>query len=238
MRHSRLIFVTGTDTGVGKTTLTALLLAHLRQSGVHALALKPFCSGSRADAELLRALQDGELSIQEISPFFFPQPLAPLAVSPRRKIPLRRVIAHIGKVTNKCDCLLVEGVGGLLVPLSANYFVLDLIRELDCEVLVVARNRLGTLNHTLLTMNAFSAGARKPSRAHRAKVVLMEPRAPDPSSASNPRLLRRLLKVTPVITLPYLGPRFNRPKRIRAAAEALRFLLTRLSLVGPKRLRV
>ena len=62
--QARIIFITGTDTGVGKTLLTGLLLDHLRQSGYNALAMKPFCSGSHADTEFLRAVQDGELTIE------------------------------------------------------------------------------------------------------------------------------------------------------------------------------
>ena len=90
IRCPRIIFITGTDTGVGKTLLTGLLLHHLRQSGCHALAMKPFCSGSRADAEFLHAVQDGELTLDEINPFFFAEPLAPL-VAAREQPPFRSV---------------------------------------------------------------------------------------------------------------------------------------------------
>src|SRR5215471_13308077 len=74
MRESRLIFITGTDTGVGKTVLSAMLLSHLRAGGCHALGLKPFCSGARADVDLLRAVQARELTREEINPFYFPEP--------------------------------------------------------------------------------------------------------------------------------------------------------------------
>src|SRR5579859_28442 len=75
----RIIFVTGTDTGVGKTVLMGLLLAHLRRRGAAAFALKPFCSGSRRDVQLLHALQNRELQAGEINPFYFPEPVAPVA---------------------------------------------------------------------------------------------------------------------------------------------------------------
>src|SRR5260221_14172519 len=93
----RTIFITGTDTGVGKTLLTALLLAHLRQNGVPALALKPFCSGGRADAELFHALQDGDLTLDEINPFYFREPIAPLVAARkhRRRIQLDDVLKNI-----------------------------------------------------------------------------------------------------------------------------------------------
>ena len=94
---ARTIFITGTDTGVGKTLLTALLLTHLRDGGCKARALKPFSSGGREDAELLFKLQDGELTLDEINPFHFSEPLAPLVAARihRRSISLREVLAHI-----------------------------------------------------------------------------------------------------------------------------------------------
>src|SRR5437870_5476318 len=87
----RTIFITGTDTGVGKTVVTALLLRYLRQNGCHALAIKPFCTGGRTDAEILRAVQYGELSLQQINPFYFPEPVAPCHVPLGRttRVPLR-----------------------------------------------------------------------------------------------------------------------------------------------------
>src|SRR4051794_429843 len=99
-RRGRILFVTGTDTGVGKTVFTGLLLHHLRTTGRHALAMKPFCSGGRADVKLLRALQDAELSEDEINPFYFPEPVAPL-VSLRqrhRTVPLAEVVRRIKEI--------------------------------------------------------------------------------------------------------------------------------------------
>src|SRR5262245_8909651 len=110
-RVHRIIFVTGTDTGVGKTLLTCLLLAHLRNSGDRALAIKPFCSGDRADALTLCSLQHAELKMEEVNPWFFPEPLAP-AVAARRgaKSPsLGTVLKHIRNAAEQCDTLLVEG---------------------------------------------------------------------------------------------------------------------------------
>src|ERR1041385_8329560 len=146
----RIIFITGTDTGVGKTIFTGLLVHHLRTEGVHALAMKPFCSGSRADVRLLRGMQDEALTEEEINPFYFPEPIAPLVSARKRKrlIPLGEVVQWIKKTAARCECLLVEGSGGLLVPLGEKYLVRDLIKRLNCEVIVVSRNQLGTINHT------------------------------------------------------------------------------------------
>ena len=85
MAETKIIFITGTDTGVGKTLLTALLLHHLRQTGVHALAMKPFCSGGRADVRLLQSLQRGELSDAEMNPFYFAEPIAPFVAAKKHE---------------------------------------------------------------------------------------------------------------------------------------------------------
>src|ERR1051326_5574870 len=98
--RTRTIFITGTDTGVGKTVLTGLLLAHLRAIGGHAMALKPFCSGSRKDVDLLYALQDGELAAEAINPFYFREPVAPLIAARQhgRLLPLGQVLEQLQRV--------------------------------------------------------------------------------------------------------------------------------------------
>src|SRR4051812_2132113 len=201
MHRPRIIFITGTDTGVGKTLLTALLLQHVRQSGNRALAMKPFCSGGTGDVEFLAAMQDGKLPRDEITPFYFPEPIAPLVAARlhRRKIPLSSVLAHIRLTAallvqapiqqskspspphsptpslhhSTTPVLLIEGSGGLLVPLGENYTVADLIAKLRCEVIVASRNRLGTINHTLMTVKSLQhIGIR------RVTVILMNTEAP------------------------------------------------------------
>ena len=121
----KIIFVTGTDTGVGKTVLTALLLAHLRGQGRDALAMKPFCSGSRGDARLLHGLQDGCLTLDEVNPFYYDKPVAP-AAAPRR-VPFPDALARIRALANRCEVLLIEGAGGLLAPLGDDYTARELI---------------------------------------------------------------------------------------------------------------
>lgn len=195
----KAIFITGTDTGVGKTLLTAMLLHHLRQSGVHALAMKPFCSGDRTDVELLRRLQDGELQPDEINPFFFRDPVAPLvaARNEQRRVTHSQVIAAVGLIADRCDQLLIEGAGGVLVPLGETFSVLDLIARSKCRVLIVSRNRLGMINHTLLTVAALqSRGIRQ------LKVVVVQPKDPDISSRSNILIMNELLGHVPILALP------------------------------------
>jgi dethiobiotin synthetase len=152
----RIIFITDTDTGVGKTLLTGLPLHHLRQSGCRALAMKPFRSGSRVDAEFLNAVQDGELTPDENNPFFFFGPLAPLVAARKhhRSIRLPEVLPRSTRVAGRYECLLIEGIGGVLLPLGEGLAVPDLVARLGCGAMVVSHDRLGAINDTLLTIGA------------------------------------------------------------------------------------
>lgn len=204
-RSARIIFITGTDTGVGKTIFTGLLVHHLRSTGSHALAMKPFCSGGRADVRLLRAMQDSELTEDEINPFYFPEPVAPLVSARQRNhaIPLPEVVRRIKEIAARSECLLIEGSGGLLVPLGERYLVSDLIRALNCEVIVVSRNRLGTINHTLLTVAAL-----KDTGAPQIKIALMavdKSGQRDISCVTNKEILSEFLAPIPVWSIEFLG---------------------------------
>lgn len=223
---AKIFFVTGTDTGVGKTVVTASLLYALRKRGTRALAMKPFCSGRRTDVRLLQSVQQREITDQEANPFYFPLPLAPLlaARKMKRNISPAEVLERIAHVARKCDFLLVEGAGGLLAPLGDNFSAVDLIRNLQCDVCVVGANKLGVLNLTLLTIAAL-----QPVPAAKIKVVLSQTkRSQELSSKSNVPLLAELLAPLPVSSLPHLGPRAssysavrrNHP-RIKSLAAAL-----------------
>jgi len=203
MGAKKIIFITGTDTGVGKTLLSALLLAHLRSSGCRALAMKPFCSGGREDVRMLQAGQRGELSDAEVNPFYFSAPVAPLVEleKTRRNISLKQVITKIRRIGKKCDRLLIEGSGGLMVPLGKGWLVEDLIAKLDCRVIVVARNQLGTINHTLLTVARLRD---KGIKRRNIMVALMGGRKADASSASNEKILAQLLRPVSVVNVPDL----------------------------------
>jgi dethiobiotin synthetase len=234
-RAQRFIFITGTDTGVGKTLLTGLLLHHLRRNGVHALAMKPFCSGSTADTELLRAIQDDELTADAITPYCFAEPLAPLiaARNHHRVIRLPKVLMAIRHVASRCECLLIEGIGGLLVPLGEGFTVRDLIARLGCEVIVVARNRLGTINHTLLTGNALQHAEIK-----RFITVLTNPQRLDSSARFNRRILAELLAPNPVFAIGFLGPNVLRSQALKEKSKKIKKTLAQIlacSNVGPLR---
>jgi dethiobiotin synthetase len=222
---TRIIFITGTDTGVGKTLLTALLLRHLRQRGCHALAMKPFCSGSWSDARLLRAAQDSDLTLDEIAPWFFPEPVAPLvsARRHRRSVRLSAVTRQIRATARRAECLLVEGSGGLLVPLGEGFTVRDLINKLGCEVIVVARDRLGTINHTLLTVEALQLATNAGLTT-----VLMGAEGRDYSTQTNCRILAEMLAPVPVMRLPFLGTDSNRVEAVKESERKVRKRLARI----------
>jgi len=233
MESPDLIFITGTDTGVGKTLVTALLLCHLRAQGTRALAIKPFCSGARTDAEILNAVQDHALDLDDVNPFYFSESLAPFVAARkhRRTIALNDVLGHLRGIRSRCDCLLIEGAGGLLAPFGPGYTLADLVlmssrrssRLCGSKVIVVARNALGTLNHTLLTVSALqSVGIQQIA------VVLMGQKTPDESANSNPRILQELLQPIPVLEIPFLGSRACKPHLIRAAAKKLKKTLARI----------
>jgi dethiobiotin synthetase len=233
----RILFVTGTDTGVGKTLLTGMLYQHLRNVGVRALALKPFCSGGRSDAQLLHRLQEGELTLDEINPFHFSEPLAPLLCARRegRVTRFEKLVDFVSAAAARCECLLVEGAGGLLSPLGEGFAAVELICALGCEVILVARNKLGTINHALLTVKVLENArgetvSQERWAQRRLQVVLMDVASPDPSSASNPLFLRDLLPRLQVLRISYLGPGASEPAAINKNAK--KFHKTLATILG------
>ena len=220
----RLVFITGTDTGVGKTVLTALLAQFLRGRGVNVAALKPICSGGRADAVALHRALGGALTLDEINPWHFRAAITPALAAQREKKPVRRalVLAHIRATRNKFKLTLVEGAGGLLSPLGENFDSRDLMAALHATPIIVAPNKLGAVNHILLTLEALPKRLRA-----KTKVVLMSPAKPDSATASNAQLLERFFPRQKIFTLPWFGDKVDLP----AALENLqvRRTLQRLS---------
>lgn len=149
----RSIFITGTDTGVGKTFATCALATLLQERGVKVGVMKPFqCAGSDAfDLKKNLGLDD---AIENINPYFASEPLSPHIAFRREKIKIsvEYVKDCLARLQKKYDVVLVEGAGGLLVPIKESYFMIDLARDFDLDVVIVARLGLGTINHTLLTI--------------------------------------------------------------------------------------
>ena len=210
----RVIFVTGTDTGVGKTAIAALLLAHAQAEKLNVRALKPFSTGGRGDETLLSALQQSSVPINF---FHYPEAIAPWSAAQLRKarVSLDEALVSILPHRDQCDLLLIEGAGGLLTPLGDRFNAADLISALSADAIVVAANRLGALNHTLLTVEALR---------HRSisttKIALVEHSGADVSRKTNLRDLAELLDPLPVVAIPHLANYVAEAQFIvRAAAQ-------------------
>jgi dethiobiotin synthetase len=153
-----VIFTTGTDTGVGKTHVAAEILRNLRARGVRAAAFKPIScgQGGRNDAKIYEKIMDFEQPLDVINPIFLKKPLAPSVAArlDRRKIDFKKIFSAFKKLREHYEIVLVEGAGGLLVPIRDDFFVADLAKEMRAPILIVTRPKLGTLNHTILTVEA------------------------------------------------------------------------------------
>jgi dethiobiotin synthetase len=151
-------FITGTDTGVGKTYITKLLVESLRAEGKYAVGFKPISCGDREDAVILAAAS-GNLSLDEVNPLHFSSAVAPhvAALLENKTIDPAQILASYQAISEIYDPVIVEGAGGWEVPITENYFVSDLAKDLNLPVILVAANRLGALNHILLTLAAIQA---------------------------------------------------------------------------------
>ena len=214
--RARSVFITGTNTGAGKTILTALLLHHLRESGVDALALKPVCTGPRDDVRLLQSLQPDRVRMDLMNPFYYKTPATPVVAARRcgRKVEVKALKAAVSLAEKECDQLLVEGAGGVLVPLNERGQTwADFLKATKMPVLVAARNELGVLNHTLLTVEYLqSIGAEVLG------VCLQNPTngaGMDFSQRTNFKILLDYLSKLPVFSIPFLGKNAGKTELIK-----------------------
>ncbi len=204
------VFVTGTDTGVGKSVLSAALVAALHARGTRVAAVKPVLSGLAEEAgawphdhELLAAAAGG-VAPEDVARFRFGPAVSPHLAAELAGTPLdpAALVAAVRDAAQDAGAVVVEGVGGLLVPLAPGFAVRDLARELGLPLAIAARPGLGTINHTLLTVEA----ARAAGLDVRAIVLTPWPDAPSPMERSNCDTIADLAGL-PVATLPLLpGP--------------------------------
>jgi dethiobiotin synthetase len=219
-------FVTGTDTGVGKTVLAAAIAAALRADGIRVAAFKPVVTGldepepgRPADHELLAAATG--MAPDDVAPRTFGPPVSPhlaaelagTALDPAATIDAARA-AGAG-----ADALVVEGVGGLLVPLTTAFTVRDLAAALGLPVVIAARPGLGTISHTLLTVEAARAAALEV----RAVVLTPWPEAPSAMERSNRATIAGMAKVE-VATLARVGTEVDELAAAGATLPAARWL--------------
>ncbi|BCU79456.1 dethiobiotin synthase [Luteolibacter sp. LG18] len=153
-------FITGTDTGVGKTRVTCLLLAALRGERRDAVGYKPVASGDREDAALLlEASGLDEAKLDAVNPVYFQTAVAPYVAGMLENNPVdpAALVAGYRALAAEHELVLVEGAGGWEVPLAPGYRISDLATDLALPVIVVAANKLGVLNHVALTVAAIQA---------------------------------------------------------------------------------
>ena len=227
MRRARGIFVTGTDTGIGKTAVACALAAWCRAQGIDVGVMKPVATGAKAgprdgtrawvsdDARLLAHAAGVDDPDALINPMCFHEPLAPwmAALRARRPIQLNRILAAFDALRARHRFLIVEGIGGLLVPFSASTTVADLAKRMGLPVVLVARPGLGTLNHTLLSLGCLRA------RGLRLRGVIVNHASPTPADPmarlaerTNPEILRRFAPI--VVRLPHRAALFTPLKRV------------------------
>lgn len=185
-------FITGTDTDAGKTYVTCLLLEALRRSGRKVAGYKPFVCGPRTDAHQLLDSSSPGLALEEVNPLWFKSPASPYAAGllENKPVPLEKARAGFHHLAARFDDVLVEGAGGWEVPLTEGATLADFAAGLGLPVIVVVNNRLGALNHTILTVRNIQARG-----LECAGVILNHPgEERDAASISNRMVLDRFLE--------------------------------------------
>jgi dethiobiotin synthetase len=225
-RVAKGLFITGTDTGVGKTTVACGLAAALRERGLRVGVLKPAETGCRSDdagervaedCERLRFFAECEAPSLVCCPYRFEEPLAPAMAASHENvsIELKVIVDAYRQLSADYDLTIVEGAGGLLVPLTGSLTFAEVATALALPVLVIVGNRLGAINHTLLTVEA----ARMRGLHVAGYVVNALAAAGDAATKTNPAVLQQWLGAA-VGNVPYLGKiGFTEAERLRLAAR-------------------
>jgi len=204
-------FVTGTDTSVGKTVIAGALAMLVRQQGKRVSVFKPVATGCRRDlrlglvsedAEFLAHCADADADLATINPVRYAGDLAPMVAAERVKRPIdwEAIDRSWARITRSADWVIVEGAGGLLVPVEREFSMADLARKLDLPLVIVARPALGTINHTLLTIEA--------ARSRRLPIAAVVINGYRPASATlaeetNPEVIARLAKMAIPLIVPF-----------------------------------
>lgn len=206
MNHG--IFITGTDTGVGKTLVTAALALHLKKRGHSVGVMKPIETGvvaaklKHSDAGRLQAILDSDEPLGAICPYRFELPVAPLAAAQIKKQAIQpETIRRVYRLlAGRYDCMVVEGVGGVHVPITQSHNVMDLVKQLRLPVVIVGRSGLGGINHALLTIEAL--------RRNKIPIVALVLNRTDPVRSTIARIQERstVAILSKQAGVPVLGP--------------------------------
>ena len=196
------IFITGTGTEIGKTVIAGGFAAALKHAGTHVGVMKPISTGDTADAQFLKHAAQTDDALSVINPVYLRHPLAPSVAAriEEKEIELSHIETAFAKLQQKYDFVIVEGVGGIAVPILDDFLVAHLINKLQLPILIVAQVGLGTLNHTLLTV-----GFARQFNIHIAGIVLngLRPEIAGLAEATNPLELERLTGVPVIGVVPH-----------------------------------
>ncbi len=207
MTRPRGLFVTGTDTGVGKTTISMALLRQARRLGLTPIPFKPAetgCHPDPADARALWRAAQPPVTADEVCLYALALPVAPAAAAAAEgvRIDADRIVAHARRLATRGDFLLVEGAGGLLVPYAPGTTCLELAQRLELPLLIVARTALGTVNHTALTLRE----AARHGLEVRGVVLNRTEAAAGPQEPGNAELIASLGGLRPLGPFPWCAP--------------------------------
>lgn len=207
MELPRTIFITGTDTGVGKTVVTAALASCLQNNGYRVGVVKPVQTGTELpglmDIQFVYKVLRRPYKIEEVCYYRMSLPLSPMTASELlgEDIDLDLIRESFNEFSEKHDYVIVEGAGGIMVPISSDYFMLDLAEDLGLAVIIVSRPGLGTVNHTLLTAEIIKGrGIELPGF-----VISSFPRDPGIAEKTNPEAIEKTGGLKLLGVIPLLG---------------------------------
>jgi dethiobiotin synthetase len=197
------IFVAGTDTAIGKTVVAGAMAAALRIKGYNVGVMKPIACGGREDAVFLARSAGVKDSLDDINPVFLKSPLSPNVASriEKKKIDLSRIQAAVKKFEKKYDILVVEGCGGLLVPVQKDFLVIDLVKLIKMDTVLCSRSGLGAINHSLLSLEALK------NRGIKTKGVIFNRTQGGPLSVpeeTNPAVVQEYGKIKSLGVFPHI----------------------------------
>lgn len=206
----RGVFITGTGTGVGKTAVAAGLAWALRKRGIDVGVMKPFATAGRVFSKKYRSSDTAVLARaagtfepdHELNPFFYSIAASPLMASQARNEPpvdIAKTMLALEKLAGRHDFTIVEGIGGIMVPLTENEYVADFAKRIDLPVVIVSQPMLGTLNHTLLTVMA----CQKFGLDIKGIIINKMPKKPSIIEQKTPKVIEELSGVPVLGTLPF-----------------------------------